>query len=144
MWRKDRFEEDVRKIGIKKVKMDLFNSPTTGKLNQYYGPDANPNPKLDRIETFCRYFNRPISYYCDLGEVFPAQSATFVGDNNIVLSQVAGEPERELQHLREIIEMQKQLLQSKEEQISILRDEANHWKFRYQELKDSKNGKNIK
>ena len=54
MWRKDRFEEDVRKIGIKKVKMDLFNSPTTGKLNQYYGPDANPNPKLDRIETFCR------------------------------------------------------------------------------------------
>lgn len=136
-WRKDRFEMDVMRVGITKCRVDLFGNPKDSTLNLYYGEKAEPNPKLDRIVKFCQYFHRPVGYYVDLGESFDGTTANFVGDNNIVQSSVNGDCARELQHMREILDMQKQLLESKEAQLNLYKEDAEHWKSRYQELKNS-------
>lgn len=106
MWRKDRFEEDVKRVGRSKVAADLFGDKTDTTINSYYGEKANMNPSLATIEKFCRYFDRPIDYYVDLEETSYKQVAT--------LTCTA--------HLTQILELKDQLLQSKDEQISLLQE----------------------
>lgn len=107
MWRKDRFEADVKRVGRSKVSADLFGDKTDTTVNSYYGEKANMNPSLLTIEKFCRYFDRPVSYYVDVDYS--------IGDEEKVSSP------NETSYLRELLQMQKQLLDAKDEQIALLK-----------------------
>lgn len=107
MWRKDRFQADVKRVGRSKVAADLFGDKSDTTVNSYYGEKANMNPSLLTIEKFCRYFDRPVSYYVDV-DYSP-------GDEEKVSSPT------EASHLRELLQMQKQLLDAKDEQIALLK-----------------------
>ena len=59
------------------------------------------------IEKFCKYFDRPVSYYVDV-------------DYSIDDEEKISSP-TEVSHLRELLQMQKQLLDAKDEQIALLK-----------------------
>lgn len=116
MWRKDRFEADVKRVGRSKVSADLFGDKTDTTVNSYYGEKANMNPSLLTIEKFCRYFDRPVSYYVDVDYSS--------GDEEKVSSPT------EASHLRELLQMQKQLLDAKDEQIALLKAQLKNQSFK--------------
>jgi transcriptional regulator with XRE-family HTH domain len=103
MWRKDRFEEDVKRVGRSKVAADLFGDKTDTTINSYYGEKANMNPSLATIEKFCRYFDRPIDYYVDLDDE-------------------TGEHPTDTTYLIQMLDLKDKLIQSKEEQIILLKE----------------------
>ena len=105
MWRKDRFEADVKRVGRSKVAADLFGDKTDTTVNSYYGASANMNPSLATIEKFCRYFDRPVAYYVDIDNGADGDSTP-----------------TEVSHLQELLNMQKQLLDAKDEQIALLKE----------------------
>lgn len=105
MWRKDRFEADVKRVGRSKVAADLFGDKTDTTVNSYYGEKANMNPSLATIEKFCRYFDRPVAYYVDIDGG---------ADGDSIPTEVS--------HLQELLNMQKQLLDAKDEQIALLKE----------------------
>jgi len=106
MWRKDRFEADVKRVGRSKVAADLFGDKTNTTINSYYGERANMNPSLSTIEMFCRYFARPVSYYVDL-------------------SDSPSEEPQELKFLRDIIEQKNELISYQSTLIASLEKEIN-------------------
>lgn len=116
MWRKDRFEADVKRVGRSKVSADLFGDKTDTTVNSYYGEKANMNPSLLTIEKFCRYFDRPVSYYVDVDYSS--------GDEEKDSSPT------EASHLRELLQMQKQLLDAKDEQIALLKAQLKNQSFK--------------
>ena len=107
MWRKDRFEADVKRVGRSKVATDLFGDKTDTTVNSYYGASANMNPSLATIEKFCRYFDRPVAYYVDID---------FSSDDEQKVSSPT-----EVSHLRELLQLHQQLLDAKDEQIALLK-----------------------
>lgn len=104
MWRKDRLEADVKRVGRGKVAEDLFGSKTDTKINFYYGEKANMNPSLATIEKFCRYFHRPVSYYVDIS----------IDDDMTVCDST--------DDLRTLLRTQQQLISSQEAQIALLKE----------------------
>ncbi|MBO5632544.1 MAG: hypothetical protein J5965_26115 [Aeriscardovia sp.] len=116
MWRKDRFEADVKRVGRSKVSADLFGDKTDTTVNSYYGEKANMNPSLLTIEKFCRYFDRPVNYYVDVD---------YSSGNEEKVSSPT-----EASHLRELLQMQKQLLDAKDEQLALLKAQLKNQSFK--------------
>lgn len=119
MFRNDRFEKEVKRVGKKKVLEELFKGGADSKINHYF--DSGINPRLDKIEAFCRYFRRPVDYFVDLsdGKNDGKEIIRYANESDNYLE----EAEIRLSHAYEKIDLMDKIIESKNEIISILNDE---------------------
>lgn len=66
MFRYDRFNAEVKRVGKKNVIDGLFNGGANSSPNNYMKDGSNPS--CDKIEAFCRFFGRPVSFFVDLSD----------------------------------------------------------------------------
>lgn len=119
MFRYDRFNEEVKRVGKKNVIEGLFNGGANSSPNNYMKEGANPS--CDKIEAFCKFFGRPVSFFVDLSD--GKDDGKDVGRHINESSNYLEETEIRLAHAREKEELLRNIIQSKDEIISILNDE---------------------
>lgn len=119
MFRNDRFEKEVKRIGKKKVLRELFNGGADSKINHYY--ESGINLRLDKIEAFCKYFGKPVDYFVDLsdGKSDGEDSGRYVHESSNYLE----ETEMKLSHAHEKIDLLNKIIESKNDIILILNEE---------------------
>ena len=119
MFRYDRFNAEVKRVGKKNVIDGLFNGGANSSPNNYMKDGSNPS--CDKIEAFCRFFGRPVSFFVDLsdGEDDGKDFGRFANEPSNYLE----EAEIKLAHAKEKEDLLRKIIQSKDEIISILNDE---------------------
>lgn len=119
MFRNDRFESEVKRIGKQKVLEELFKGGSESKINHYY--EDGVNIRLDKLEAFCKYFSRPVDFFIDLsdGKSTSYESDRFVSESSNYLEEAG----LKLAHAKEKIILLEKIIESKNEIITILSEE---------------------